>query len=65
MSREQRMSSGCALAATFGDDVVDPKNFFCFVSEQPHGDSWPHFGSPDPGHSKRNLERALRSWHAR
>ena len=29
MSREQRMSSGCALAATFGDDVVDddPKNF--------------------------------------
>jgi len=27
MSREQWMSSGCALAATFGDDVVDPKNF--------------------------------------
>jgi hypothetical protein len=30
MSPEQRMSSGCALAATFGDDVVDPKKNFLF-----------------------------------
>ncbi len=34
MSREQRMSSGCALAATFGDDVATstPKNFVSFQS---------------------------------